>query len=113
MPRGGYRPGAGRKKGAKTKLTERAIEEAGEGLTPLEFMLGLLRDTNLDMLQRVEAAKAAAPYVHARQIESSVRNENVNYNMCDTPLSPDEWEREFASDKDAMGTPTRTPARPN
>ena len=98
MPRGGYRPGAGRKPGAKTKLTEQAIREAGEGITPLEFMLGLLRDESLDMLQRFEAAKAAAPYVHARQIESQVQSENVNYNISDAPMSEDEWEAEYAAE---------------
>ena len=45
--------------------------------------------------------------------QSKVQSENVNYNIGDTPLSPDEWEREFAADKDAVGTPARTPARPN
>jgi phage terminase small subunit len=45
--------------------------------------------------------------------QSKVQSENVNYNIGDTPLSPDEWEREFAADKDAVGAPTRTPTRPN
>ena len=74
MPRGGKRPGSGRPKGAKTKLTEEAILKAGEGLLPLDYMLELLRDESLETAQRFEAAKAAAPYVHARlsQIESTV-----------------------------------------
>lgn len=112
MSRGGYRPGAGRKKGAKTKLTERAIRDAGEGVTPLEFMLGLLRDEQLDMLQRFEAAKAAAPYVHARQIESKIQSENVNYNVSDAPLTEDEWEAEYAAE-DTVEPPARTPGRVN
>jgi hypothetical protein len=38
----------------------------GSGLTPLEYLLGLLRDEANEMPVRFEAAKAAAPYVHAR-----------------------------------------------
>jgi phage terminase small subunit len=45
--------------------------------------------------------------------QSKVQSENVNYNIGDTPLSPEEWEREFAADKDAVGAPARTPARPH
>jgi len=74
VPRGGPRPNSGRPKGAKTKLTEQAILKAGEGLLPLDYMLSLLRDESLDTAQRFEAAKAAAPYVHARlsQVDSTV-----------------------------------------
>lgn len=41
---------------------------------PLDYMLSLLRDESLDTAQRFEAAKAAAPYVHARlsQVDSTV-----------------------------------------
>lgn len=67
----------GRKKGSRNKATagkEAAI--AKSGLTPLEFMLNLMRmevDEDADIQQRIavnamrfEAAKAAAPYVHPR-----------------------------------------------
>lgn len=36
------------------------------GITPLEYMLSILRDEQADKSQRFEAAKAAAPYVHPR-----------------------------------------------
>jgi hypothetical protein len=58
---------------------------------------------------RFDAAKLLGLIVD----QSKVQSENVNYNIGDTPLSPDEWEREFAADKDAVGTPAPTPARPN
>lgn len=74
--RGGARPGAGRKKGSATKRTreiaDRAVEE---GITPLEFMLNVMRapsdheDPKIQIAReamRFEAAKAAAPYVHPR-----------------------------------------------
>jgi hypothetical protein len=75
--RGGKRPGSGRPPGAATKKT-RAIAEAAmaEGITPLEYMLELMRTEIPDDLEgqarvhaaglRFEAAKAAAPYIHPR-----------------------------------------------
>lgn len=69
--RGGKRPGAGRKSLAKTKMLEYAINIASEGLSPLDYMLEVLRDTSNPQAVRLDAAKAAAPYVHPRlaQIE--------------------------------------------
>lgn len=74
MARGGARAGAGRKPGSKTQLTKQALKRAGEGITPLEYMLQILRDESEDKAQRFEAAKAAAPYVHPRlaQTEATV-----------------------------------------
>jgi hypothetical protein len=36
------------------------------GLTPLEFLLEIMRDKNQDARSRLDAARAAAPYCHAR-----------------------------------------------
>jgi hypothetical protein len=67
MARGGARAGAGRPKGAATvKTREIADKAASEGITPLEYMLGVLRDDTREPAHRLDAAKAAAPYVHAR-----------------------------------------------
>lgn len=67
MAHGGKRPGSGRKPGASTKLNEQARKQAAEGgLMPLDYMLSMLRDENLEPTARFEAAKAAAPYVHAK-----------------------------------------------
>ena len=41
-------------------------EIAFAGLTPLEFMLRVMRDEGADEAKRLDAAKAAAPYVHPR-----------------------------------------------
>lgn len=74
MARGGKRPGAGRPKGAANKKTREIAERAiQEGITPLEYMLRLLRDESADPQMRFEAAKAAAPYIHPRlsSIEAS------------------------------------------
>lgn len=67
MARGGKREGAGRKKGTPNKATqERQAEIAASGLTPLDFMLQIMRDQDRPTEDRFEAAKAAAPYVHPK-----------------------------------------------
>lgn len=67
MPHGGARTGAGRKPGESTKLNAEARQKALEGgVSPLDYMLGLLRNEENPADMRFEAAKAAAPYVHAR-----------------------------------------------
>lgn len=67
MAHGGPRPGAGRKAGASTRLNEVARKQAAEGgLMPLDYMLAILRDEGNDAPTRMDAAKAAAPYLHAR-----------------------------------------------
>ena len=67
MARGGKREGAGRPSGAVTRRTREAAEAASEsGLTPLEYMLSILRDETQDQERRMWAAEKAAPYVHAK-----------------------------------------------
>lgn len=70
MARGGSRPGAGRKKGQvsqQTELRKQIAEKAlSEGITPLEFMLSVLRDEGQEQSARFQAAKEAAPYIHPR-----------------------------------------------
>lgn len=67
MARGGKREGAGRPSGAITRRTREVAEKAAsEGLTPLEFMLNVLRDEAAPFDSRCWAAEKAAPYVHAK-----------------------------------------------
>jgi len=67
MPRGGKREGAGRKAGAVTTRTrEIADKAASEGLTPLEYMLQVLRDEAASKDDRMWAAEKAAPFVHPK-----------------------------------------------
>lgn len=68
---GGARPGAGKPRGAKRKITEEAIERAGEGETPLEYMLRLMRDERQADDRRDKMAIAAASYMHPRAVEVS------------------------------------------
>jgi hypothetical protein len=57
----------GRQKGTPNKATaEKAAEVAASGLSPLDFMLKLMRDEEQPLPLRADAAKNAAPYVHPR-----------------------------------------------
>jgi hypothetical protein len=74
---GGARKGSGRKAGSATKRTREIADRAMEGgVSPLEYMLQVMRSVPSDQLEprewlaatvmRFEAAKAAAPYIHPR-----------------------------------------------
>lgn len=66
----------GRQKGTPNKVTlARESEIAASGLTPLEWMLDVLRDPAQDFARRDDMAKAAAPYVHPRlsSVEANVK----------------------------------------
>jgi len=68
MARGGKRDGAGRPKGAPNKATAAKAEAIAEsGMTPLDYLLSVYRDPEADKSQRLDAAKAAAPYVHPKR----------------------------------------------
>lgn len=73
MAKGGYRVGSGRPKGAKNVPKEKAdvpkdIERAAKksGLSPLEYMLNIMNDEDVDGSRRDRMAVAAAPFVHAK-----------------------------------------------
>jgi len=64
--RGGARQGAGRKKGALTKRTQEITAAVlKDGVTPLDYLLGVLRNGENEK-DRFAAAVAAAPYVHPK-----------------------------------------------
>ncbi|PWE52895.1 hypothetical protein DEM27_28670 [Metarhizobium album] len=65
--RGGKREGAGRPEGSPNKATAaRQQEIADSGMTPLDYLLSVMRDPDEGQDTRLEAAKAAAPYVHPK-----------------------------------------------
>jgi hypothetical protein len=77
MPSGGKRSGAGRPKGSRSKRNEiLALAAMAEGVTPLEFLLGVMRDSAVDASMRLDAAKAAAGYVHARLASTELKGPN-------------------------------------
>ena len=67
MARGGQRPGAGRPKGSTNNRSLANIEQVmATGMTPLEYLASVYQDVEADEAKRIDAAKAAAPYVHAK-----------------------------------------------
>jgi hypothetical protein len=79
MARGGKRDNAGRKKGSVSEPTRLRVAVAEQalrsGLTPLDYMLSILRDESRDEKDRFAAAKEAAPYLHPRlaSVEANVK----------------------------------------
>lgn len=74
MARGGYRPGAGRPKGAKT-IKDLPLAKVTVGMSPLEYMLSVMNDSEADSSRRDRMAQAAAPFVHARAGEGTKRDD--------------------------------------
>ena len=63
----------GSRKGIPNRATaarERAIAESG--LTPLEYMIGVMRDEHQPPEMRLDAAKSAAPYVHPKLAQTQL-----------------------------------------
>ena len=103
MPRGGFRPGAGRK--PKPKPVVQTVTEGPEKvdpdgfkadpawpfgqerpeseepkpdlskLTPLEYLLSVMRDSTEEKPRRMQAASLAAPYMHARKAETTKKED--------------------------------------
>jgi hypothetical protein len=86
MPkRGGFRVGAGRPKGVKepeprTRQNPENSSPAPDimraainaGMTPLEYMLAVMRDPDAEQVRRDRMAMAAAPYCHGRMSDNRV-----------------------------------------
>lgn len=95
--KGGKRAGAGRKKGTPNKRTAETQRKAEEsGVTPLEFLLKIMRQETSHEDPKVmvareglafEAAKAAAPYVHARLASVELKG---SLRVTTTDLSDDD-----------------------
>jgi len=69
---------------ARTPKRAAAPVSAGEtlaairasGPTPLDYLILVMRDASLDLAKRLDAAKAAAPYVHPRLASVAVGNQD-------------------------------------
>ena len=106
MPRGGYRPGAGRPKGAVAKMTASAVAHAkSTGELPHEFLLRVVRGETIDeqipsLEQRIAAAVSVAPYFAPKlaaieqRIESSVRAV-----VSTKPMTAEEWMLKFGIER--------------
>ncbi len=77
--RGGKRMGAGRPKGsAMTKTAVLASKLSADGITPLEFILNVMRDEAQPLPMRLNCAMAAAPFIHARLASIQVERKPNN-----------------------------------
>ena len=85
MARGGFRPNAGRKQGSVNRLNVELIKRAEEGgQMPLDYMLKVMRDESVDTKVRIDAAKAAAPFVHQKLASLTV-------GVASHTMSHEEW----------------------
>lgn len=82
MGRGGARIGAGRKTGTTDRKlgkvsAERVLNATGTGpdKMPLAYMLAVMNDKNQKSSVRLQAAIAAAPYVHPKLASVEVKSE--------------------------------------
>ncbi len=101
MPRGGIRAGAGRKRSDKKpnkaqlpgdwKLkVDLAADKAG--LTPLGFMLCIVRDEELPTNVRAAMAVAAAPYCHAKLSQAAPSKKEDRKLAAENGHEGTEWE---------------------
>lgn len=68
----------GRVKGVPNKATQaRQAAIAASGLTPLDFLLAVMRDEAKPLPERLDAAKAVAPYVHPKLASVEHRGETA------------------------------------
>lgn len=82
MAHGGKRAGAGRKRGAHNKASiARQKQVAASGITPLDYMLTVMRNPKADKSRRDEMAKAAAPYVHPKLASVQQSGGQLNRNV--------------------------------
>jgi hypothetical protein len=107
---GGARPGAGRPKGSTPVNIEREEAINASGLTPLEYMLRTLRDSKNPATVRMEAAKAAAPYVHPKLAQVQHKGFIGNYDL--TKLSDADLLRLETILRDAAATNTAALSAP-
>src|SRR5512143_3677152 len=100
--RGGKRPGAGRPIGSKNQRTQEIARAAAEaGITPIEVMLGAMRElwaegTPQAKREAAEIAKDAAPYIHPRlaSIDQTIK-EDRPFAVIPDQLSVEVWEATY------------------
>ena len=66
----------GRPKGSKNKSTqERMAAMLAGGITPLEYMLSVVRDPTVEYRRRDSMAASAAPYLHPRLASTEIKGD--------------------------------------
>ena len=87
----------GRPKGSGNKFTKDISEMLEDSQSPLEYMLSIMNNTDNDQRERLDAAKAAAPYIHARiaYIDMNVETESIRHVINAEPMSEDEFNDKY------------------
>jgi hypothetical protein len=101
--RGGRRPGAGRPVGSKNQRSaEIARAAADSGITPIEVMLGTMRELWARgkpeaKREAAEIAKDAAPYIHPRlaSIDQKISEDRPFAVLLEPYSNAEEWEAAF------------------
>lgn len=75
MARGGKRPGAGRPKGSKENAVAPFLPVIN-GITPLQFFQLVYQAPEAPLAARMEAAKAAAPFMHPKLAPKKAEEED-------------------------------------
>lgn len=89
MARGGARPGAGRRKKTVTTETWKGpVLPEGKRLRPLDFWLAILRDPNAPLDMRMQAAKEAMPFMHAKPAPA---RDGEQEDLANAPGAGDDW----------------------
>src|SRR5262245_504773 len=99
MARGGYRPGAGR---PRLRPSEKAVEAASKcERTPLEYMLAVMNDADVDITRRDRMAIAAAPYCHGRVADKRLGKKDLAEAAAEKAArnSRSEWGTDIAFDR--------------
>jgi hypothetical protein len=79
----------GRTKGTPNKATAaKAAAIAASGLTPLDYLLSVLRDEANPPAMRIDAAKSAAPYVHPKLSSVELAGKDGELVRVERPLLP-------------------------
>ncbi len=71
---------------------------AMEGILPLEYMLGVMRDESASTERRDDMAKSAAPFLHPRLQSIEMKADVVQNVVSERPLTAAEWAAEHAAD---------------
>src|SRR4026209_2427691 len=102
--RGGKRLGAGRPLGSKNQRSAEIARAAAEsGITPIEVMLGIMRElwaqgTPEAKREAAEIAKDAAPYIHPRlaSIDQAIKEDRPFAVLLEQCSSAEAWQARYA-----------------
>jgi hypothetical protein len=100
--RGGARPGAGGKRRDIEDARERSrfqrpdqAETYGNVETPLQYLLRVMTDPTADWERRDAAARAAAPFVHARFASKEIGKKEQAQAEAENAGQDSEWEADL------------------